>query len=108
MRVYIAGPISTGDQFLNCREAMLAADKLLQLGHTPFIPHLGCFWHIVSPKSYDTWLKYDLEWLDACDAVLRLPGHSPGANREVARAVANGKPVFYSIEGLGNANGKTT
>jgi hypothetical protein len=43
-------------------------------------------------------LDYDLNWLAKCDAVLRLPGASSGADREVEYAQKLGIPVFYSIE----------
>ena len=35
-----------------------------------------------------------------CDAVLRLPGESKGADNEVRVAKANKIPVFYSIDAL--------
>jgi len=35
-----------------------------------------------------------------CNAVLRLPGESKGADAEVALAEENGIDVFYSIEDL--------
>ena len=37
--------------------------------------------------EYETWMEYDLAWLGACEALLRLPGHSPGADREVRYAL---------------------
>jgi hypothetical protein len=42
-------------------------------------------------------MKQDFEWLKCCDAVLRLPGESTGADREVALAKELGIPVYYSI-----------
>jgi hypothetical protein len=38
--------------------------------------------------------------LDRCDAVLRVGGASAGADEMVARAEADGKPVFGGIDGL--------
>ena len=43
MRVYIAGAYSKGDVALNVREAIEMADKLVKLGHIPYIPHLPGF-----------------------------------------------------------------
>jgi hypothetical protein len=39
-----------------------------------------------------------LPWVSVADAVLRLPGTSPGADREVALALSLGIPVYYDIE----------
>ena len=100
MRVYIAGPYSKGDVILNIREAIYAADWLLAGGHVPFVPHLTGFWHAIAPKPYESWLAYDMEWLKVCDAVLRLPGESSGADKEVAEARRLGVPVFESVPEL--------
>jgi hypothetical protein len=40
----------------------------------------------------------DLAWVEVADAVLRIPGESSGAEREVAHALHHGKPVFTSVE----------
>lgn len=100
MKVYVAGPITKGDQFLNVRAAFDAASQLLRAGHTPFVPHANCFWHMIHPESYEDWCRWDNEWLLACDAVVRLSGDSPGADAEVALAMRNQIPVWYSVEGL--------
>ena len=52
------------------------------------------------PHEIDYWYKYDLEWLEQCDAVFRLPGESSGADNEVARAQELGLPIFYSFADL--------
>jgi hypothetical protein len=41
-----------------------------------------------------------MHWLELCDAVYRIEGASPGADREVRRAVEVGMPVYYSLEEL--------
>lgn len=94
MRVYVAGPYSQGDQAANVRAAIDAADKLAAAGHVPYIPHLTHFWHLVTPRPYQWWLDYDAQWLACCDAVLRLPGRSAGADEEVALAAELGIPVY--------------
>lgn len=98
MRLYIAGPYSKGDVALNVREAIVAADILLNKGHKPYIPHLNHLWHLVKPHDYETWLALDMAYLAVCEALVRLPGESPGAEREVAFAHKNGISVYYSIE----------
>jgi hypothetical protein len=97
-RVYIAGPYSRGDQAVNVRTAIFVADAVLALGYAPYLPHLTHFWHLLSPKEYEAWLRLDLHWLDVCDYLLRIPGDSPGADREVQRAAAIGIQAFYGIE----------
>lgn len=98
--IYIAGPYTQGDPVLNVRAALAAADELLKFGLVPFVPHLTHLWHTVSPKDYEIWLAYDLEWLLKCDAVLRLPGASKGADGEVTYAERRGIPVFYHMASL--------
>ncbi len=99
-KVYIASPYTQGDSILNVRRSLAAADELLEQGFIPFVPLLSHFWHFYSPKPYDVWTLYDLEWVTACDALLRLAGESSGADCEVAEAQGCGIPVFYSMEQL--------
>jgi hypothetical protein len=76
----------------------------MKLGFVPFVPHLSALWDIVdgesSPITYDDWLKYDFAWIDCCDALLRMPGESRGADMEVEYARSKGIPVSYSIADL--------
>jgi hypothetical protein len=99
LRVYIAAPYTIGDPIVNIREAVIAGDRILQLGHIPFIPHINALWHLISPHPPETWYEWDLRWLEQCDAVIRLPGESKGADGEVARAKQLGMPV-YTLEGF--------
>jgi hypothetical protein len=94
-RVYVAGPYTGGDVAQNVARAMDVADELLSAGFAPFCPHLSHFLHLHHPHGYETWMDLDMAWLAACDVVLRLPGVSPGADREVAEAEALGIPVAY-------------
>ena len=64
------------------------------------MPHLSHYIHMLHPKEYTTWMKYDLQWLSACDEVLRLPGESNGADDEERIAKAMEIPIFYSLEEL--------
>lgn len=98
--VYIASPYTRGDVAMNVRDSFIAADELLQHGYIPFPPLFSHFWHFLSPKSYETWLRLDLEFLSRCDYLLRLPGESKGADTEVTWAKMNGKLVFTSIVDL--------
>src|ERR1051326_7805964 len=76
LRVYVAGPYSA-DPVLGTREAIHAADRLLTMGHSPYVPHLSLFWHLVCPRPYEDWLTLALAWVERCDCVLRLPRPSP-------------------------------
>lgn len=98
MKIYVAGPYSKGDVARNVREAIYIGNNLRALGHTPFIPHLTHFWHMLIPHDdISFWYGYDMEWLEMCDAVYRIPGESTGADMEVARAKELGMPVFTSF-----------
>lgn len=93
--IYIAGPLTVGDQAINVRNAMDAGSKLLASGFVPFIPHLTWFWHLCNPEAYDDWIEMDLKWLLKCDALLRLPGESKGADIEVRFALDQGLLVYH-------------
>ncbi len=95
--IYIASPYTIGDQVLNVRRQIEAADTILQKGHIPFCPCLTHFWHFISPKSWEEWFRIDSVIVPRCDALLRLPGESRGADREVALAKEHGIPVYYDI-----------
>lgn len=101
-RVYIAGPYSDGDVAINVRNAYEAADRLADLGFAPFVPHATHFWHMLFPRPYEFWLELDNQFLPLCEVVLRLPGESKGADKEVDLAESLGIPVFKDIEKLNN------
>jgi hypothetical protein len=49
------------------------------------------------PHTYEFWTEIDLEWILRCDALLRLPGDSTGADAEIKFATEHNIPVFYSV-----------
>ncbi len=100
LKVFISAPYTIGDVIVNSRNAILAGDEVAGLGHIPFIPHLNIQWHMVCPHEPDFWYEYDLKWLDVCDVILRLPGESWGADREVQYAESKGIKVIYGINEL--------
>lgn len=83
VRVYVAGPITKGDRKQNIHNAIDAADRLLVAGHIPFVPHLCHWWNKRHRHDYEYWLNWDFEWLRQCEALVRIPGESAGADREV-------------------------
>ncbi len=100
IKVYIAGPYSKGDVAINVRNAFEIANKLADLGYAPFVPHSTHFWHMLFPRPYEFWLELDNQFLPTCNAVLRIPGESSGADKEVELANTLSIPVFISIESL--------
>ncbi len=112
-RVYLAGPISKGDLAHNINQASEAFARLALAGLSPLCPqwsafsggaHWSHFGDVVRVEgvatatgcglSHADWLRVDLLWVAVCDAVLRLPGESVGAEQETAFAKMNGIPVF--------------
>lgn len=98
LRIYIAGPYTHGDVAVNVRQAMAAAVEIIEAGHVPFVPHLYHFLHTCFPQPYEVWMRLDLRWLSCCHALLRLPGDSPGADREADAAVQLGLPVYHDLQ----------
>lgn len=99
-RIYIASPYTIGNASVNVRRQIDAANELIDAGFCPFVPLLSHFQNIVYPRPYGDWILLDREWLTICDAVLRLPGESVGADDEVALARIRGIPVYFSIKEL--------
>jgi len=97
-KVYVAGPYTKGDVAVNVRNAITAANELADLGFAPFVPHFTHFWHMLFPRPYEFWLDLDNQFLPCCDAVLRLPGESSGADKEVQLATSLGLPIFHIIK----------
>lgn len=95
IKIYIASPYTKGDVAVNVRVQLQMANRLMDLGFAPFAPLYSHFQHMAFPRPYEDWIKIDLEWVKVCDAVLRLPGESKGADGEVEFAQQNNIPVFY-------------
>lgn len=90
--VYIAGPYSSNPCH-GTRAALDAAEVLIDAGYTPLVPHLSMLFDLTHPKPEDYWYEYDMSLLEHCQILLRLPGESWGADREVEFARKNGIPV---------------
>lgn len=105
LRVYVAGPISTGDVFENVIRALRWGKTMVKDGLAPYVPHFDAymFGSGVDERStgnitWNQYLEWDLEWVLVSDAVFRLRGASKGGDLEVARAQAEGIPVFFEEE----------
>ena len=98
--VYIAGPI-TGDPWGCVRKATKAARALAtDYRFDAYLPQLSVLWGIVDPQPYEYWISLGFNMLSRCDGLIRLPGDSPGADREVEHAKALGLPVLSHHDDL--------
>lgn len=100
--IYIAGPYTKGDVVKNVHAAIIAAENLIERGYIPYVPHLTHFWHFAIHHNIEFWYKYDLAWLAKCDALLRLPGESHGADEEIRFAKDHNIKVYYDIVKIPN------
>lgn len=109
--VYICGAYSKGDPCINVHFQIMEFNKFLDDDIvTPFIPLLSHFTHTVYPRSYEDWIKYDLEMLRACDACIRMNPkldrldyeevNSSGADGEEDWFREHNKPIFYNVQEL--------
>lgn len=90
--VYVAGPYTRPDPVENTHNAVRAAEEIEALGCDVVIPHLSLLWHAISPAPLERWYERDLAVMRRCDALVRLPGVSTGADAEVAEFRG---PVFF-------------
>lgn len=99
-RIYVSGPYTKGDPCINTNIAIGYGNFVLDNGHVPFVPHLSHFWHTATPRDYEDWMKIDFAFVEVCHALVRIPGPSSGADREIEHAILHGIPVFYTKEDL--------
>lgn len=93
--LYIAAPYTRPDPVMNTHRVCQVATFIVErTDWVPVVPHLTLLWHAIVPREIEWWYAYDLRLLSACDALLRLPGESTGADREVAEAIERGIPVL--------------
>lgn len=106
LKIYVAGPLSTGDYTKICHNvtnAMAQANKIMEMGGYPYLPHLSHYFNLHHAHSWEEWMALDKVYLKACDALLRLPGESRGADQEVKWAAEFGIPVYHTIEEVSHA-----
>jgi hypothetical protein len=101
-RVYISGPITSGNRNKNQFRALEAHKALMLAGFAPLNPiitgNLPFSWDKDVPHAL--WIDCDLPWIEVSDALLRLPGYSVGADAECEHAKRNNVPIFYDLEEL--------
>jgi hypothetical protein len=98
-RIYISGPMAgaPGSSYVeNIRKGIDAAEAVERLGGVPYLPHTNALWGITYPaKDYKTIIERDLAWVEACHALVRIPGESRGADDECSYARELNIPVFH-------------
>jgi hypothetical protein len=96
--IYLAGPYSI-DPDVMYEWHVQEASRLLKSGHIVYSPIAEAhFWQQRIPFDYETWLEKDFRVIDRCDALIRLPGESPGSEREVLHARSIGIPVWEGLD----------
>lgn len=106
--IMIAGPYSSGGANAAKRAANLramndAALAVFEKGHTPVIGvnmALPVIESAGEERFEEIMMPISLALAERCDAILRIDGASVGADQEVARLKAAGKPVLLSIEDI--------
>lgn len=104
LHVYVAGPLTEGETVDNVAKAIDMGRAILEAGHISFVPHFFYFADKRRSAPYEFWMNVDLYYVAHwADVVVRLPGKSGGADREVALAESLGKYVIpmtvYDTEG---------
>lgn len=106
MWIMVAGPYSSGGADAATRAARAAALNraalaVFRLGHVPILG-VNLALPVIAAAEGDAYeevmMPLSLALAERCDAILRLPGVSAGADEEVARFAAAGKPVFRAVE----------
>jgi hypothetical protein len=74
---------------------MAEADKIGPPGWLAvFIPHAYQLSNAGFPRDYEAWMRTTAVALRRCDALFRMEGVSPGADREMDMARAESIPVY--------------
>lgn len=118
--ILIAGPYRSGTggdpaaMAANLARLEEAAWPIFAAGHIPMIGEWVALPVLRSagagptdPLAEDVLYPTAERLLDRCDAVLRLPGESSGADQDVAIAERRGLPVYYDIAEIPPVEGRS-
>lgn len=117
MLILIAGPYASGTNgnpelmARNLKRLEEAAWPIFRAGHVPMIGEWVALPVLASagasgpadPLAAEVMYPTAERLLQHCDAVLRLPGESRGADQDVAIAHQRGIPVYHSLEEIPSA-----
>jgi hypothetical protein len=117
MMILIAGPYrsGTGDDPVKMHENLRRLEQMawpiFQKGHVPMIGEWAALptWNAAGGQTVgDDLYEHILHptagrLLQHCDAVLRMPGASKGADNDVEIALSRGIPVYRSIDEVPDA-----
>jgi nucleoside 2-deoxyribosyltransferase len=104
--VYVAGAYSSPDilgGFANMRKGILVSLDVLKAGMAPFVPWLDYQFALMADGvTLEMFYNYSMSWLERSDCVLIVEGweNSTGTKKEIERAHALGKPVYFSLSDL--------
>lgn len=121
MVILVAGPYRSGTEDdplrmqANLRRLEEAALPLFRAGHVPLIGEWLALplMQVAGSKAVGDAVYEEIAYpvahrlLPRCDAVLRLPGASKGADQDVAIATARGLKVYYRIEDVPGCAART-
>jgi hypothetical protein len=104
-RVYIAGKLNAiaPDYIKNVHNMIVWADQVRKLGASVYVPCIDFVMGMVMGNyEYADYFDNSQPWLAAAEAVFVCPGWetSEGTRKEIALAIALGKPVFYDIDAV--------
>lgn len=106
MWIWICGPYasngaSENERAKNMQRLNHAARAVFKLGHTPLV---GINMALPMATEEDSTSEFNAirrrlsaELLEKCDACLRVPGESEGADQETAIFESSGRPIFTEI-----------
>jgi hypothetical protein len=100
---YRAGAKTEAERQVNLDAMNRAAHQVFRRGHVPVIgvnmalPII----QVAGPDTYDElMMPISMALAERCDACLRIGGFSGGADQEMERFRALGKPVYFDLEAL--------
>lgn len=90
----------SGDKAYNFYKGVTTGHTLMKAGFAPFIPHMSFINESFHTVTWEEWLEYDETWIAVSDAIFRIKGKSPGAEREVKFARKRQIPIFTSLRSI--------